>query len=374
MNKQRIDGVDFWRGLVLIVIFINHLPGNYFENWTPRNYGFSDSAEAFVFLSGVAVALAYAGRMLKGDLVAVATGLGRRARLLYFYHLGLTFAACVLFATADYLIEHMAFMTEHGRDVLVTAPLDALLGILGLSHQLGYFNILPLYFVLLVLAPALLWLAARSLALMLAVSGLVYLGTTVTGLNLPSWPVAGVWFFNPFAWQFIFAIGIAAGFLIRTGKVIPRLGPLLLAALACNLTGALLVSDLFGQSPGLLASMTWLEAYKSKTDLGIVRLVDFLALAYVLHTLRVSAWLRGGWLRGRAIFAPLARMGQHGLAIFSAGSILTAIGQIAMRSWNTNWVFDLAFIVLGVVLFDQLARMLDESRARALAAKAVAGA
>ncbi|WP_191058051.1 OpgC family protein [Geminicoccus harenae] len=365
MNKQRIDGVDFWRGLVLIVIFINHLPGNYFENWTPRNYGFSDSAEAFVFLSGVAVALAYAGRMLKGDLVAVLTGLGRRARLLYFWHLGLTFIACVLFATADYLIEHMAFMTEHGRDLLLAAPLDALLGILGLGHQLGYFNILPLYFVLLAVAPVLLWLSARSLAAMLAASGLVYLGATATGLNLPSWPVAGVWFFNPFAWQFIFAIGIAVGFLIRTGQAIPRLGPLLLAALACNLTGALLVSDLFGQSPGLLASMTWLDAYKSKTDLGIVRLLDFLALAYVLHTLRVTAWLRG-----RAIFAPLARMGRHGLAIFAAGCILTVIGQIAMRSWNTNWVFDLAFIGLGVVLFDQLARLLDESRLRAVQAKA----
>ena len=369
MNNQRIDGVDFWRGLVLIVIFINHLPGNYFENWTPRNFGFSDSAEAFVFLSGVAVALAYVGRMMKGDLVTVLTGLGRRARLLYFYHLGLTFAACVLFATADYLIEHMAFMTEHGRDVLVTAPLDAMLGILGLSHQLGYFNILPLYFVLLVLAPVLLWLAVRSLALMLAASGLIYLAATLGGLHLPGWPVQHGWFFNPFAWQFIFAIGIAAGFMLRTGRPIPRLGPLLLAALACDLIGALLVSDLFGQAPGLLASMTWLDAYKSKTDLGIVRLVDFLALAYALHTLRVTAWLRG-----RAIFIPLTRMGRHGLAIFSAGSILTAIGQIAMRSWNTNWVFDLAFIVLGVVLFDQLARMLDESRARALAAKAVARA
>jgi hypothetical protein len=365
MNNQRIDGVDFWRGLVLMVIFVNHLPGNYFERWTPRNYGFSDSAEAFVFLSGVAVALAYAGRAMRGDLVAMLGGLGRRARLLYFYHLGLTFVACVLFATADILVEHMAFMTEHGRDTLLATPLDGILGILGLSHQLGYFNILPLYFVLLLWAPVLLWLAARSLPLMLAVSGLVYALSIASGVNIPTWPVAGVWFFNPFTWQFIFAMGITAGWLIRAGRPIPRIGALFWAALAFTVAGALLVSDLFGSAPGLLAGMTWLDLFKSKTDLGIIRLAGFLALAYLLYVSGVT-----GRLRRTPIFQPLARMGRHGLAVFAAGCIVTAIGQILMRSWNTDWVFDLIFIVLGIVLFDRQARLLDESRLRAIQAKA----
>ena len=51
--------IDFWRGLVLVIIFVNHVPGNILEHLTRRNYGFSDAAEAFVFISGLSVALVY---------------------------------------------------------------------------------------------------------------------------------------------------------------------------------------------------------------------------------------------------------------------------------------------------------------------------
>ena len=48
-----------FRGLALVMIFINHVPGTVFEAYTNRNFGFSDAAEAFVFMSGVAAGLAY---------------------------------------------------------------------------------------------------------------------------------------------------------------------------------------------------------------------------------------------------------------------------------------------------------------------------
>ena len=62
MNANRIRDIDFWRGAVLIAILIDHIPGNPLENWTPRNFGLSDSAEAFVFLSGLSVGLIYLPR------------------------------------------------------------------------------------------------------------------------------------------------------------------------------------------------------------------------------------------------------------------------------------------------------------------------
>ena len=46
------NAVDFWRGIALITIFVNHIPGIYFERFTHRNVSFSDSAELFVFLAG----------------------------------------------------------------------------------------------------------------------------------------------------------------------------------------------------------------------------------------------------------------------------------------------------------------------------------
>jgi hypothetical protein len=49
--------IDFWRGLALVVILIEHIPRNVLDSLTPQNFGFSDAAEAFVFLSGVSLGL-----------------------------------------------------------------------------------------------------------------------------------------------------------------------------------------------------------------------------------------------------------------------------------------------------------------------------
>ena len=65
--RARIDGIDFWRGIALLTIFINHVPDNVFSYVTHKNFGFSDAAEAFVFLSGISVALAYGSYFLRGD-------------------------------------------------------------------------------------------------------------------------------------------------------------------------------------------------------------------------------------------------------------------------------------------------------------------
>ncbi|MES2967802.1 MAG: OpgC domain-containing protein, partial [Pseudomonadota bacterium] len=51
--------LDVFRGICLVMIFINHVPGNLYEEWTSRNFGFSDAAEGFVLMSGVAAGLAY---------------------------------------------------------------------------------------------------------------------------------------------------------------------------------------------------------------------------------------------------------------------------------------------------------------------------
>ena len=74
MSANRVRDIDFWRGAVLIAILIDHIPGNPLENWTPRNFGLSDSAEAFVFLSGLSVGLIYLPRAFKYGLEPVAGG------------------------------------------------------------------------------------------------------------------------------------------------------------------------------------------------------------------------------------------------------------------------------------------------------------
>ena len=80
-SSPRDHRIDWLRGLALATIFINHMPGNRFEFWTPRNFGFSDSAEVFVLLAGVALpsALAFFKRFENGSGIPATAKAIRRA-------------------------------------------------------------------------------------------------------------------------------------------------------------------------------------------------------------------------------------------------------------------------------------------------------
>ncbi len=91
--SRRVDTIDFWRGLVLIAILCDHIPGNLIEKATPRNFAFSDSAEAFVFLSGVSVALAHYGRAQRAAGETSSSGALAESYHIYGVHIGLTCAA-----------------------------------------------------------------------------------------------------------------------------------------------------------------------------------------------------------------------------------------------------------------------------------------
>jgi hypothetical protein len=63
--------LDFFRGLSLFFIFIDHIPNNFLSYATLHTIAFSDAAEVFIFISGYTAALVY-GQLLvrRGTLVA----------------------------------------------------------------------------------------------------------------------------------------------------------------------------------------------------------------------------------------------------------------------------------------------------------------
>ena len=67
-------------------------------------------------------------------------------------------------------------------------------------------DVLPLYIVLMVFFPPVLWLLRRKADLALALSVALYAVTWEFELALPSYP-SGSWFFNPYAWQLLFVFG-----------------------------------------------------------------------------------------------------------------------------------------------------------------------
>src|SRR6201982_3419022 len=97
---KRIDGIDFWRGLALLMISIDHWPETVFQHVPQQNFGFSDAAELFVFLSGVSVALAYGTRFFDGEAVVAVRAVLRRAFTLYWVQILISLLIIAMFAGA----------------------------------------------------------------------------------------------------------------------------------------------------------------------------------------------------------------------------------------------------------------------------------
>src|SRR5690606_3908104 len=87
----------------------------------------------------------------------------------------------------------------------------------------------------------------------------------------------------------------------------------------------------------------------SKQDLGLVRILHFLALAYLLTQFKI-----GNVLKTTVVGPDLVRLGQHSLTIFAIGSLLSALGQVVMtlaavKSSASPQVIGMVFTVLGII-------------------------
>ena len=320
---SRIAAVDFARGLVLVAMTIDHLPGDVLEHFTPRNFALSDSAEAFVFLSGLSVGLVYYRRTVATGMAPVARSCLKRAGRLYGVHLLMTAGALAIFAAAYWLGGfNEALIAPHGRAIVFHEPLRGALGVALLSHQLGYFNILPLYVALMAAAPLVLALARFSPTVALAAALGAYGAVKWLGFDLPNWPEPGGWFFNPLAWQLVFTLGVLAG--VRWGeRPLRRSSIVQTLCLAVTAAGALIVTDGFGLLPSL-RDHAFVVLDIGKQDLGAARLVNFLALAYVLATTPLL-----GVLARTSVGEAVQSLGRRSLPVFAVSSLLCALGQAA---------------------------------------------
>src|SRR5277367_4782086 len=196
--------LDFFRGLALICIFIDHIPENYLNYFTLSAIGFFDAAEVFIFISGFTAALVY-GRALaaRGVLIATVQVL-RRAWQLYVAHI---FLFVIFIAEVSYTVNafnNPMYNEEMGVGDFLEHPHIAVVHALLLQFQPTFLDILPLYIVLLLIFPVLLMAIKRSPWLALVPSALIYLEVQIFGVDVPAYPPGSVWTFNPLAWQFLF--------------------------------------------------------------------------------------------------------------------------------------------------------------------------
>src|ERR1700732_1319965 len=75
--------IDLFRGLALWLIFIDHLSPDLLTWFTIRNYGFSDAAEIFIFISGYTAAFVYGRAMRESGFVIATARILRRVWQIY---------------------------------------------------------------------------------------------------------------------------------------------------------------------------------------------------------------------------------------------------------------------------------------------------
>ena len=343
-NPKRDQRLDFLRGIALVTIFVNHVPGTVFENFTSRNFGFSDAAEAFVLMSGIAAAFAYT-KSAKSSVGEAFLKSSARAFKLYWVHLLITALALVSVVWISAAVGNDDMLGRNNMDAVFRDPWAAALGIVTFGHQFGYFNILPLYCVLMLAAPLMIAAALRAPRIFLAASAMVWLAAGSTRTNFPNFPTDGGWFLDPLSWQLVFAIGIVIGVAKKEGRKFCAYHPLAFAAAAGYLAIACAVVQFSLWNHIQMPSMPEVLFGFNKMYLTLPRLLHVLALAYVVvHMSTVARGANADWSR------PLRFLGSNSLAVFATGSVICIALQTLKNAYPSNGMEDLVILSAGLAV------------------------
>jgi hypothetical protein len=339
-ESRRDRRVDVLRGFALIMIFIDHVPSDWLGSITLRSFGFCDAAEIFVLLAGFASMSAY-GKCFERD--GTRSGLRRvclRCGRLWLFQVGLVIATLAL---RRVWLGYYG-VSEPGTESFLYAGFSDIARAVTLRALPPGLDILPLYIVLLAVFPFG-YAAARRLGpypALAASAGLWAAANLLPGLNLVNSADGTPWHFNPFAWQFLFAIGAVLAIAMQTaGGSLPRRRWVVAACLAY--LGWALLQAAPWTAFGLPDLGIWRLPTPDKTALAPVRLLDVLALAYLaLSSRRLTALVR------RPAFAAVEACGKHSLEVFSLGTLLSLAGQLAMQTFGTGLAMQISVNVLGI--------------------------
>jgi hypothetical protein len=340
IKRKRIPEIDFWRGFALIVILVDHVPWNGLDYLTPRNFGFSDAAEAFVFLSGVSVSLAYAPMLQKAGFGRLVQRCATRAGKLYLVQIAMVACSIAIPLAVATVVGDQGIEVAQGISRFVASPVSSIVSAAALAYMPPYSGILALYVVLMLWAPVVIFLASRNPALALFASVVVY----VAGRGRVFDDGDG-WTFNPFAWQLLFAIGVICALKWRHGLPRPQ-GPLVVLALAIIAGAAILSMKAMGLRATALAYLDL-----DKHDLGIMRLTHFLALACVVSAVAiVQPWTTYmSRIVGSRMGQSFQGMGRNSLLFFALGSVASTGGRSLMAAARSLGAPHLSVHVIGLV-------------------------
>ena len=236
--------LDLFRGAGLWMIFLDHIPHDVVAWLTLRNYGFSDAAEFFVFISGYLAGFIYGPIVRTGHFLAATKRLLKRASEMYVAHIMLFLLFTAQIARTVRKFDNPMYADEFNVHNFLEHP-DVLIGqALSLRYKPVNLDVLPLYIALIAASPLILWCLVRRPNWTLLASAVLYAAARWFDWNLASYPAGTHWYFNPFAWQLMFVFGAWCGvggaaqlrFIIRSRAALALAAAWILFALVIVLT------------------------------------------------------------------------------------------------------------------------------------------
>jgi hypothetical protein len=311
-KSQRLVELDFFRGLVLMIIVVDHIGGSMVSRFTLHSFALNDAAEVFVFLGGFATATAYVSLAERRSESAARRRFVKRAFELYRAFL----VTAVLMLAASFLLRpffgHAPNLALHDLDNLVAEPMASVAQILMFERQPYLAAVLPMYALFALAVPLMLPLARSKPWILLGLSLGLWACAAQIGEYLPSVD-DNLWDFNPAAWQLMFVLGVLA----RCQPVYQRVSAHRFGWVVSVSAAALIAGMAYYK---LLVLPPVLES-AFKRDLAGPRIVNFLAIAWIAANLA-----RYGVVKAAATRLPwIGALGRDGMVAFVAGAVISLV-------------------------------------------------
>jgi hypothetical protein len=346
----RNPAIDFFRGVGLWGLFIDHCEPNFWSYFTPGHMGFSDFSEVFIFLSGYVNAGVYRRALEAGGVSRALHKLGARVVRLYVAHIASMAAGMAVLAA---FASRGLRLNEPALYLWMDAPAKYAARTLALLYAPSWFDLLPLY---IVLAPVTLLavMAMRRPLVTLAISCAIWCGAQTHAFDLSGLVEEGSWTFHPLAWQFLFVIGASTEmYWERVGSAVNSRTVQWCAAAVVLISFALRAVTRFrGVQRALTPAFLSLMAHDAgKVSLSPLRLVHFFSLAILVVAIPWNARR----IFGSTIARAAVGVGRDSLFIFCATLVLTPVGNLLLQHYRGGSIAQLAFSALGLGIMSGIA-------------------
>src|SRR5215813_7424522 len=352
--------LDLFRGIGLWMIFLDHIPHDVVSWLTLRNYGFSDAAEFFVFISGYLVGFIYAPVVRGGLFLAALKRLWKRAGQLYIAHIMLFLLFTAQIARTARRFDNPMYENEFNVFNFLAHP-DELIGqAILLKYKPVNLDVLPLYIMLVFAAPFIVWGLVRRPNLTLLASVVLYILSRWFDWNIASYPPGTTWYFNPFCWQLMFVVAAwcGAGHIETIAGVVWSKAAMWIAAAWIAFAFLIVMTWHVHALEALIPKWMIKLIYPiDKTDLDMLRFTHFLALATIVSYFVSHDWkpLTSKWLH------PLILCGRHSLPLFCLGVFLSFSAHWILTQYTKGTWEQLAVSAAGILIMTGAAWLLDRA-------------